>query len=584
MHDISGTLSEVLVLLAAAIVIVALFKRLQLSPVLGYIVAGGMIGPHGFSIISNIDNTTFLAEFGVVFLLFAIGLELSFGRLKAMRLHVFGYGTSQLISTATIIWGICQYGLKLSPQASIIIGGGLALSSTALVLQLLEERGEKKTQVGRLSIAILILQDLAVVPLLILVPLLASPEANIWHSVAMASGKAAGVLVVLFVVGRRLLRPVFRGIAALRSQELFIATILLVVLGAAFATQNNGLSLALGAFMAGLLIAETEYRAQVEADIKPFKGLLMGLFFMTVGMSIDFLLLQHKIIIIILATMGLMLIKGVVIMLLCLLFRFNRIGSIEAGLYLAQGGEFAFILFGLAIAMKVMPQETGQIALICVSLSMALTPLIVSGGKHLLRRFGVRNPVHMEPEQISIETTDMHDHIVIAGYGRIGKTVANLLEAENMHNYLFIDNDPKAVHEGRRTGYPVYYGDASRMDLLHAMGLGRARAIVVTVRDRRISKKTVEALHQHYAHVPIIARAWDRVHANELREAGAAFAIAEAFESSLMLGGCILQNLGIAPEEINRIMEQFRKEEYPVSIREQLFHTRMRADSKPTTP
>lgn len=563
MHDVGATLSEIVILLTAAVCIVAVFKRLQLSPVLGYIVAGGMIGPYGFSIISNIENTKFLAEFGVVFLLFVIGLELTFERLKAMRLHVFGYGSLQMVLTSVLLGLVAHYGFGVSASAAIIIGGGLALSSTALVMQLLEERSEKATQVGRLSIATLIMQDLAVVPLLILVPLLANPEANLWISIGEATGKALLVLLVLFAVGMRLLRPLFRGIASLRSQELFIATILLVVLGASWATESNGLSLALGAFMAGLLIAETEYSAQVEADIKPFKGLLMGLFFMTVGMSVDFALLYHKILPIISITLGLMVIKGLVIALLCRLFRFNRTASVESALYLAQGGEFAFILFGLAMVEGAVPTAVAQILMMCVALSMALTPLLVALGKRLIRRMRVRNPVHMEAEQIAQETVDMENHIIIAGFGRIGHTVAGLLTAENMHNYVVIDNDPKAVHGGRRTGYPVYYGDSTRLDLLHAMGAERAHTIVVTVRDRRVAKKTVEALHKHYPHVSIVARAWDKAHAQELRDAGASFAMSEAFESSLMLGSSILRNVGIPEDEIVRIIAQFRREEYP---------------------
>ncbi len=308
----SESLREVIYLLAAAVVVVTLFKKLNLDPVLGYFAAGIGIGPYGFSIISDIKTTSYLAEFGVVFLLFYIGLELTFDRLKSMRKHVFGFGTLQLIITGLLIGLVAFYIFKVSAAAAIIIGGALALSSTAVVLELLNDRNEQSTQVGRLSLAVLILQDLAVVPLLVLVPLLADQTSTIGAAILDAVVKAAIALVIMFFAGKFLLRPLFRVIGSLKSRELFSATTIFIVLIAAWGTSHAGLSLALGAFMAGLMVAETEFRHQVEADIMPFKGLLLGLFFMTVGMSIDIYTLIKYLPMVIIASVVLVVIKTMV--------------------------------------------------------------------------------------------------------------------------------------------------------------------------------------------------------------------------------------------------------------------------------
>jgi monovalent cation:H+ antiporter-2, CPA2 family len=359
MHE-STQLLEIVILLCAAVVIVAVFRSLRLSPVIGYLVAGTAIGPYGLGVIDDIDSTSGFAEFGVIFLLFMIGLELSFARLSSMRKHVFHFGGAQTFITGTL-FTLLVLGLGGSAPAAIIIGGGLALSSTAIVLQVISEQGEKSSQVGRLSLAILILQDLAVIPLLVFASRMGDPSEELTNALTDTALKAMVCLTFIFIAGRLLLRPLFRFIASLENTDLFSATTLFVVLGVAWLTSAVGLSPALGAFMAGLLVAETEFKPQVEADILPYKGLFMGLFFMTVGMSLNIDTLTTHFFSIIGLTFMLMLIKTLIIMALCRIFGFSLSTAIYTGLLLSQGGEFAFVLFTLPASQQVMGSALAQI-------------------------------------------------------------------------------------------------------------------------------------------------------------------------------------------------------------------------------
>jgi CPA2 family monovalent cation:H+ antiporter-2 len=565
-HSATSNLQEILILLFAAIITVTFFRRLHLSPVLGYLVAGGIIGPHGLSYIPDVENTRHIAEFGVVFLLFAIGLELTIGRLMAMRRHVFGFGTLQMLSTGMFI-GTIAYMLGTPIEAAIVIGGGLALSSTAIVLQVLGERGEMSTQSGRLSIATLILQDLAVVPLLIMVPLFAAQDSEGGNTLALvfdAVWKAFFAMIAIFIFGAKFLRPLFQTISALRSQELFIATTLLVVLGTSYATEYAGLSLALGAFVAGLLVAETEFRPQVEADIEPFKGLLMGLFFMSVGMSINFTLLMDQLGTILALTALMILGKGAIMFSLARLFGFRRSCSIEAGLYLSQGSEFAFVLFGLAVMQGVLADDVSQLLLVVVSISMAVTPLLVDWGKTLLKKTQNEDPTSIEADQIQQETADLEDHIIIIGFGRVGTTTAKLLQSKGL-NTIAIDDNTRNVHRGRKHGFPVYFGNAARIDILRAIGIERSRLVAITIDSKLAARKTADIIHKEFPNLPIVARAKDRMHAEEMRDAGATVVLAELFESSLLLGDSILRTIGTPDHEIELAIDIFRQAEYPPS-------------------
>ncbi len=556
----SSTLEQILFLFIAAVVIVSVFKRLNLSPVLGYLVAGIAIGPHGFQLTEYTKTTSFIAEIGVVFLLFYIGLELTFERLRTMRRFVFGFGTLQVLITSLVI-GLAAGLFGLSTEACIIIGGGLALSSTAVVLKVLAERGEEATLPGRLSLAVLIFQDMIVVFMLVLVPLLgdSGDTQKIFLTMVEALGRAIVVLVIMLAIGWIFLRPLYRAIGSLRSEELFVATTLLVVLAAAYGTEKAGLSLALGAFLAGLMIAETEFRLQVEADIMPFKSLLIGFFFMSKGMLINLEVLTQQFPLILGISASLLLAKAAIVIAICLIFRLHLGAALHTGLLLAQGGEFAFVLFGLAADENLLPTNIAQILLVSVVTTMAVTPLLASLGSRLEWWFASRNIRHARPTKDDAQ--DLRDNVIVAGLGRVGSVVAKVLDEEKIP-YIAVDTDPKNVKTAKKQGYCVYYGDADNIDILRALGVERARAAIVTIRDKRQAKLCVKMLHEVRPDLPIIARAWDTEHIKDLEKSGAMLAIGEAFESSLQLATSALGKLGIPSHETDRIMRKFRLDDY----------------------
>lgn len=560
MHD-TLHLTEIVILLSAAVLMVGLFRALKLSPVLGYLVAGTAIGPYGFSLISDVQTTAGFAEFGIVFLLFLIGIELSFERLRSMRKHVFGFGGAQVLMTTLVIGALFTY-YSDSINIALIIGGGLALSSTAIVLQVLAEQNEKSSQVGRLALAVLILQDLAVIPLLIFVTVLGSNSGSLGSALGSAALKAVIGLVVIFVLGRLVLRPLFRFIASLENTELFTATTILVVLGVSWFTHSVGLSAALGAFMAGLLVAETEFKHQVESDILPFKGLLLGLFFMTVGMSLNVEMLMDKFVSILGLTVALMAAKAFIIMLLCRTFNFSLGAAVHTGLLLAQGGEFAFVLFSLAGDYGLIAPDLAQSLLVMVTVSMALTPLAAELGNRIAQRIEKKMPT--DPQDVLEETLDLSHHVIICGYGRVGHTVSDLLENENMP-YVAIDMDSYMVSRERKGGVPVYYGDSARAHVLSALGIKRAKAVVITHNDTRVALQTITTVRDLNTEIPIIARAKNLDQVQKLERAGANLAIAEMFEVSLQLGGALLRSIGIADFEITRIIDIFRAEDYALT-------------------
>lgn len=559
MHPTSQDLHDVLIILAAAVLVVPIFQRLRSSPVLGYLVAGTLIGPAGLGIVSDISGVTVLANFGVVFLLFTIGLELSIERLKAIRSHVFGLGTLQVVLTAALFWLGARW-LDQPREAAVILAGGLALSSTAIVLQILVERGELPTRHGRVSFAILLLQDLAVVPLLTLVPLLASHDTRLAGVLGLAAVKAVAALAVILIVGRLVLRPGLRIVASAKSPELFTGVTLLVVLGVSYVTEMAGLSMALGAFLAGLLIAETEYRHQVEGDIEPFRGILLALFFMTIGMSIDLsLITEHAFTVLMLVT-ALVAGKALVMTALCRAFGFPMSVATHVGLSLGQGGEFAFVLFSLAMALGILPMETGQMMLAVVALSMALTPFLMTAG----RRLAVVLTPKIELAELRRTEQDARDfkgHVIIAGFGRVGQTVARLLEAQRLP-YMAFDLEPSRIAEGRARGLPIYYGDASRVEVLKAAGIGRARAAVVTLDQPLAAERAVAAIRRLCPMLDIHARARDHEHQIHLQEAGATHVVPEMMEGSLHLAGTLLKSLGRSQEEVAGVMDEFRDAAY----------------------
>lgn len=551
-------LNEVLVFLLAAVCVVPLFRWFKSSSVLGYLAAGVLVGPHALGLIRDPESVLRFAEFGVVFLLFTIGLELSIERLKLMRQYVFGLGAVQVIVTAVLIGG-AMYFMGQSVEAALVIGSGLALSSTAFVIQMLVERGEMVTRFGRVSFSVLLFQDLAIVPLLALLPLLGAPESSLASALGLAAVKAVAVVAAAVFIGRRVLRPLYRVIAAARLQELFVAVTLLVVLGAGWLMSQAGISMALGAFLAGLLLSETEYRHQVEADIRPFRGLLLGLFFMAVGMAIDLPLVAREWLTLFLAVAALLLVKGVLIIGMCLLFRLPADVALRVGPLLSQGGEFGFVLVGGGMLIGLVERDLGQLILALIALSMAATPAMDwLGGQ--LSRLAVPKP-DSGMETLKEEAEGFAEHVIIAGFGRVGQTVARVLSACGV-SYIALDLDHARVARGRAEGMPLYFGDASRVDVLEAAGIDRAKAAVITIDRAREASQTVAALHQRMPGLPIFVRSHDMSHAQELERGGAAAVVPETVEASLQIGGILLSAVGVSTDDITRVMNEFREENY----------------------
>ena len=552
-------LSAILLILSAAVIIVATFKKMKLSPVLGYFVAGGIIGEHGLAYV-NSQNTETLGEVGVIFLLFAIGLELTFERLKAMRRYVFGFGSMQVLITSLAI-GFVAYAMGEDVASAVIIGGGLALSSTAIVLQVVAENREQSTQVGRLSLAVLLMQDFAVVPLLVMVPILAGEQVGLIRPIGEAFLRAVFALVSIFVVGRIFLRPLFSMISSSNpreSNEIFIATTILIALGTAWLTHYMGLSLALGAFAAGLLVAETEFQLQAEESIAPFKGLFLGLFFMSVGMTIDLELVLDNLSFITALSFGLILLKAIIVIMLCLIFKFSIGNSIHVGLLLAQGSEFAFILFRLADKTGIFNIDTNTLLLV-VTITMAFTPLVAMLGSWIAKRLDKK--YRLKQNEIYKEISDMDHHVIVLGFGRVGQMVARLLEAENI-NFVAIDIGPEHVASERQKGNPVYLGDASSLEMIESVGIARASSVIITLSNEVTLKKTAKKISKLYPKLPIIVRAKDLAKSDELYAVGAKIIVPETYETGLQLGGAVLKSVGISEFEVSRIKNQFRAGNY----------------------
>lgn len=561
-------LREVIVFLIAAGVMVPLLHRFRVSPVLGYLVVGGIIGPFGLGlwasefpllsnvVISDLKGVQELAELGVIFLLFTIGLELSLERLWAMRRLVFGLGSLQILVTATAI-GLIAWEFGNSIPASIVLGACLALSSTAIVMQLLMQSHRLGTPLGRSSFSILLMQDLAVVPILFLIGVLSARiGGNVGLGLLMALGKAVLTIGLVYSVGRLVLRPALRLVAQTRSPETFMAAILLTVIGIAAITGIAGLSMALGAFLAGLLLAETEYRHEVEADIEPFKGLMLGLFFVSVGMGIDWRVVGDAPFWIAASVLGLIVIKSAITAGLCLAFGLPRHTSIEAGLLLGQGGEFAFIVVGLAMSLDLVEASVGQFMLIVAGLTMLVTPLVAMIAERLAGRLERRSVTKAHEGSLE-EARGFEGHVILAGFGRVGRTLANTLDAEGIP-YLALDRDPIGVTRARSEKLPVFYGDASRLDMLNRVHIENAAAVAVTMDDPRAVEQIVTEIRRTWPIIPIYARARDGVHAARLMSAGATTAVPETIEGSLQLAGRVLSDLGLREDAVHRRLEHQR--------------------------
>jgi glutathione-regulated potassium-efflux system ancillary protein KefC len=547
-------LHQALVFLAATVVMVPFFKRLGLGSVLGYLTAGVAIGPFGLKAVGEIETVLEISELGVVLLLFIIGLELEPSRLWKLRRSVFGLGALQVAGTAVVLAAVAML-LGLPWRAALIAGLGLSLSSTAFALQLLGEKGELTTPYGQASFAILLFQDLAVIPMLAVLPLLGAATQNNQHTTAawITALKVAGVIAGIALPGRFLVRRVFRIVAATESQELFTATALLVALGTAGLVNAVGMSMALGAFLAGVLLADSEYRHELEADIEPFKGLLLGLFFIAVGMSANLgLIWRHPLVV-----CGLVL--ALVVLKAACLFAIGRwkVGRTEDAASLAivisQGGEFAFVLFNLAVGHKIFDRQVSDLLVVVVTLSMAITPLAFMAYERTLRRrlrAGKGRDFDVAPTEDS--------PVIIAGFGRVGQVVGRILAAKRIA-FTALDSSAEQIDFVKRFGNKVFYGDASRLELLRAARTEHARVFVIAIDDVEASLRTAESVKRHFPKLAIVARARNRQHTYRLLKSGVTHVFRETLESSLELTADVLQALGYAEDDARAAIIRFRE-------------------------
>ncbi|MCC6470991.1 MAG: cation:proton antiporter [Alphaproteobacteria bacterium] len=569
-HQQIPYLREAVVFLVATVAIVPLFQRLRASPVLGYLAIGALIGPYGlgrlaeihpwlgYFVIADADLVRRFAELGIVLLLFVIGLGLSVDRVWSMRRTVFGLGLAQVLVCGGAI-GLAAWTLGTAPPAATVLGACLAMSSTAVVVQLLTERGEIATRLGRAAIAVLLFQDLAVVPILFLLSVLGGDGTHgVLPELGIALARAIVAVGLILALGRLLLRPVFRRIAQLRSQGLFVALSLLAVIGTGWLTGMAGLSMALGAFLAGLVLAETEFRHQIEMEIAPFKELLLSLFFVSIGMTIDLLVMAAHILPLVLAVIGLFAVKALIIAALGRAFRLPAHVALPLGLLLGQGGEFGFLIVGLAIINGVLPAETGRFAAMAVALTMALTPLAALLARIVERRLRRHVRHHDSPEPPE-DLGDLDGHVVIAGMGRVGEVVAMALEARQMP-YVAVDLDAAGVARQRKEGRLVYFGDASRHELLARLGLERAAAVVITLDDPDIACRSIGCLRDNWPDLRIYARARDAEHARLLLDTGATHVVPETVEASLQLAEHVLEDLGVSKDTADELVDELRGE------------------------
>ena len=530
MHDISY-LRDIIILLFASVAMVIIFKQLGLSPVLGYLVSGAVIGPYGFGLLQGEEIAKSIAELGIVFLLFAIGLELTLDKLKSMRKYALGFGSLQVLLTALVIGYVANIFIK-DTEASILIGAALALSSTAMVLQVINENSEASTRVGRLSFSVLIMQDLAVIPILVLLPLLSNPDINIATALSSALVKALFALIIIFIIGRLFLRPIYQIVVNLKSDILFLSTTLIIVLGSAFVSHNMGLSFALGAFVAGLMVAETEYKYRVESEILSFKSLLMGLFFMTIGMSFEVRLLIDNFFIIFAASAGLIAIKALIIIFLCKIFKFPLAPAIQAGFLLAQGGEFAFVVFLMAVDNNIIGLELSQLLLTIVTVTMAFTPLMASLGRKIKGQIYVKNVLH--DNKLKREIGDISEHIIIIGFGKTGRIIANILQKTEI-NYLILDNNHRTVRIKKAAGYNIYYGDAMNKDILKHIGVQRSQSIIIAMEDDVSCLQITRFINDNFPKIPVITKSENIRNSKRFKRFGASKVIAKNLESGLQL-------------------------------------------------
>ncbi len=560
--------SDALVVLGTAGVVVPILRRYNVSPVLGYLGAGAILGPLGLGTfekpypalfwftITDAQNVAGIAELGIVFLLFLIGLELSLGRLLAMRRLVFGLGGLQVLTAAVLLAAVAFHSGQTLSNA-IVIGASLSLSSTAIVLELLSNQERLTSNVGRASFSILLAQDLAVIPILMFISILAAGSGgSVFGSLGIALLQAAVALAVIVIFGRVLLRPLFRLVANARSSELFIATVLFVIVAAGVIANQAGLSMALGAFVAGLLLAETEYRKAIEATVEPVKGLLLGMFFFTVGMDIDFRELVREPLLLAGGVAGLIVTKSLLLLVLGKIFRLSWPAAVETGLLLSGGGEFAFVGIGMATDAHLIDPGFASFTLAVTSVTMALTPLLSFAG----RRIGARLRANVPTDSsLSALPSGEQGHAIVVGYGRVGKVVCALFKDHGIR-YIAADSDAPTVTHDRREGHDVFYGDATDPNFLEICGLAQAAGVIITIHTRDLIDAVVEHVRAVRPDIVIVSRARDADHARHLYALGATDAVPETIEASLQLSEAALVGLGIPPGPVIASIHEKRDE------------------------
>ncbi|MCD6681745.1 MAG: cation:proton antiporter [Burkholderiaceae bacterium] len=566
-------LRETLLFLALAGILVPFLQRLRVGSIPGYLAVGMLLGPFGLGRLATpatsfgrlmswlafpqLETVSVLAGIGVVFLMFMIGLELSAWRLWSMRRWVFGAGAAQVVVTTALIFAAAA-AFDVEHGAALVVGLALSFSSTAVVMQLLTARHDLATPLGQASFAVLLFQDLAVVPVLILVSLLGRPgDSDVLVVLSLALGRAVIAIVVIFVLGRVVLGPLFRQFTANRQADTFMALTLLASLSIASLTWLAGLSMALGAMLAGLLLAETEYRHQVVVMIDPFRGLLMGVFFLSVGMSIDPLAIVHQPLRLLAAVMGLFALKTLVTALVLRAGGLSNRVAIHGGLLLGQGGEFAFVVFGVAATLGLLNAEASRFLLLVVGVSMFVAPVAAALGRAIEAR-GPASRSRAGAER-ALVAPQGGGHVVIAGFGRVGQSLARLFDAQAIP-YIAVDPDPNVVSSFHAKGWPVYVGDASRGDLLRQLGLAQARAVVLTMDQPVSALHAVRAIRVDAPDVPIFARARDERHAGALQTVGADAVIPETLESALQLGALALERTGMPQAELRAVLARERAE------------------------
>jgi CPA2 family monovalent cation:H+ antiporter-2 len=558
-----SALAQILILLTAGVVVIAAVRRLKLPPILGFLAVGMILGPHALDLAVDTEAIHVLGEYGVVFLVFTLGLEFSFPRMVAMKWEVLGLGAGQVVLSMLWFGGIAWL-TRLDIADSLVIGGALAMSSTAIIVRQLIDQAEVNRTHGRLSIGILLGQDLAFVPLLAIVSALQTHTAFELAPVISAALKAAAALVVVLAAGRWLLRPLFQEIARLRSQELFLLAVLLVALGSAWATSAAGLSLALGAFLAGMMLAETEYRHQIESVIRPFRDILLGLFFIAVGSLLDIALLARSALKVLLLLLGLLLAKAVIVTLITRVTAGNWFRSLRTGIVIAAGGEFGFALLTLLLQGGIVPADVVQPLLAAIVLSMVVSPLLIRHNKQIARLvLGEKGKPDTAVARQALQDQSIagREHVVICGFGRVGQSIARVLERMGFE-YIAMDLDPRRVSAARQAGDPVLYGDAADENMLESAGLEHASVVVISFSDTDYAERIVRSIRERRTDVPVLVRTQDDSKLERLQKLGATEVIPETLEASLMLVSHVLLLLDIPVSRVVKTVGDIRDHRY----------------------